>query len=122
MGSSRSDRPYLSDDGQPRLRQYLVRAAKAYLCICCWISIMVFLLLYGPPAMKVPTSPGALRTGEVVDAIFGVVLSGGTATVLTIVLAVGVVVAIDRIRSQSADEQNQSPPDATDSMEDETHA
>ena len=122
MGSSRSDRPYLSDDGQPRLCQYLVRAAKAYLCVCCWTSIVVFLVLYGPPAMKVPTSPGTLRAGEVVDAIFGAVLSGGTATVLTIVLAVVAVAGIDRIWSQSADEQTQSPPDATDSMEDETHA
>ena len=121
MGSSRSDdRPYLSDDGQPLLRQYLVRAAKAYLCVGCWFGLWALLFLYGPSAFSVPTGP--TRTTGVMATMSAVVLSAGVATVLTIVLAVVVVAGIVRIRDQSADEQDQSAPDATDSMEDETHA
>ncbi|EMA56456.1 hypothetical protein [Halococcus thailandensis] len=120
MGSS-NGRPYLSPDGQPLIRQYLIRAAKAYLCVGCWFGVCALLLLYGPAALSVPTDPA--RATGVMAAVSGVVLSAGVATVLTIVLAVGTVAVIDRRRrNQSANEQEQSAPDAPDSMEDETHA
>ena len=117
---SSDDRSYLSHDGQPRVRQYLVRAAKAYLCVGCWLGLCALLLLYGPSAFSVPTGP--THTTGVMAAMSGLVLSAGVATILTIVFAGIVLAAIDRRRNQSADEQNQSAPDPTDSMEDETHA
>ena len=115
MGSS-SDHPYLSPDDQPLVRQYLIRAAKAYLCVGCWFGVCALLLLYGPAALRVPTDPA--RATGVMAAITGVVLSAGVATVLTIALAGGTVTVIDHRRSRN-DEQEQSAPD---SMEDETHA
>jgi hypothetical protein len=111
----------MGSGGDLRLREYGIRAAKAFLCVVCWTGIVAALLIYGPPAMSVPTTSGALRTTEVVDATFGILLSAGTGTFLTIVLAVSVLVSIDRQHGQSADEQNQSGPDTTDSVEDETY-
>ena len=120
MGSS-NDRPYLSPDDKPLVRQYLIRAAKAYLCVGCWFGVCALLLLYGPAALSVPTDP--TRTSGVMAAMGGIVLSAGVATVLTIALAVGTVAVIDhRRRNQNADEQEQSASDVPDSMEDETHA
>ena len=120
MGSGTDDRPYLSPDGEPLVRQYLLRAVKAYICVGCWFGVCALLLLYGPAALRVPTDPA--RANGVMPAMSGVVLSAGVATVLTILLAVGTVAVINRRRTQNADEQNQSAPDAPDSMEDETHA
>jgi hypothetical protein len=108
--------------GDLRLHEYVVRAAKASLCVVCWAGIVAVLLIYGPPAMSVPTISGGLHTVEVVDAAFGILLSAGTGTFLTIILAVGVLAYSDRQHGQSADEQSQSGPDATDSVEDESHA
>ena len=105
--------------GDLRLREYVVRAAKAYLCVACWAGIVAVLLLYGPPAMSVPTVSGTLRTGEAVDAAFGILLSAGTGTLLTIVVVVGVLVSIGRQHGQSADRQQHDEPD---NREDETHA
>jgi hypothetical protein len=104
---------HLSTDDPHHLRQYLVRAVKAYFCVLCWFAIAAGLLMYGPPAVSV--SPDA---DGVVGVIFGVMLSAGSATVLTIVLAVGVLAGIDRIRRSG----EQDEPDATDGVEDETHA
>jgi hypothetical protein len=103
---------HLSTDDAHHLRQYLVRAAKAYLCVSGWVGIFALLLMHGPPAVSV--SPGV---DGVVAVIFGVMLSAGIATVLTIVLAVGVLAGSDWIRSG----REQDEPDATDGMEDETH-
>lgn len=104
---------YLSTDDPHHLRQYLVRAAKAYLCVLCWFAIAAGLLMYGPPAVSL--SSGADR---VVGVIFGVMLSAGIATILTIVFAAGVLAGIDRVRRSG----EQDEPDAADGMEDETHA
>ena len=37
-------------------REYAVRAAKASLSVACWAGIVAALLIYGPPAMSVPTA------------------------------------------------------------------
>jgi hypothetical protein len=113
-----------SDDHAPatgdlHLREYVVRAAKAYLCVTCWTGIVAALLLYGPPAMSLPSISGGVRTVEAVDAAFGILLSAGTGTFLTIVVIVGALTYIGRQRGQSADRQQQ---EGTDSAEDETHA
>ena len=120
MGSSTDDRPYRSPNGEPLVRRYLIRAVKAYLCVGCWFGVCALLLLYGPAILSVPTDPA--RANGVMPAMSGVVLSAGVATGLTILLVIGTVAVIDQRRTQNADEQNQSPPDAPDSMEDETHA
>ena len=105
--------------GDLHLREYVVRATKAYLCVACWAGTVAVLLLYGPPAMSVPTASGTLRTGEAVDAAFGILLSVGTGTLLTIVVVVGVLAYIDRQHDQSPDRQQHDEPD---NREDETHA
>lgn len=120
MDSSTDHRPYLSSDGEPLVWRYLIRALKAYLCVGCWFGVCALLLLYGPAALSVPIDPA--RANGIMTAMSGVVLSAGVATILTILLAVGTVAVIDHRRTQNADEQEQSTPDAPDSKEDETHA
>lgn len=100
-------------------REYAVRAAKASIFVVCWAGIAAVLLIYGPPAMSVPTASGPLHAGGTVDAAFGILLSAGTATFLTIILVVGVLAYTDRQRAQSDDRQRH---EAADSTEDETHA
>lgn len=100
-------------------REYAVRAAKASLIVACWAGIAAALLIYGPPAMSVPTASGPLHAGEAVDAAFGILLSAGTATFLTIILVVGVLAYTSRQRPQNADRQHH---EAADSTENETHA
>lgn len=107
---------HLSTDDAHHLRQYLVRATKAYLCVLCWFGIVALLLMDGPAPLSVPSGP--THASGVVAVVTGVMLSGGLATILTIGLAVGVVAGIARIRRSG--EQNE--PDATDGMEDETRA
>jgi hypothetical protein len=109
MGSGDDHAPAPTSD--LRLREYAIRAAKAYLCVVCWAGTVAVLLLYGPPAMSVPTVSGTLRAGEAVDAAFGILLSAGTGTLLTIVVVVGVLAYTDR-------QQHDEP----DNREDETHA
>jgi hypothetical protein len=116
MGSSDDHAPATGD---LHLREYAIRAAKAYLCVTCWAGIVAVLLLYGPPAMSLPSISGGVRTVEAVDAVFGILLSAGTGTFLTIVVIVGALTYIGRQRGRSADRQQQ---EATDSTEDETHA
>lgn len=102
----------LTTDDPHHLRQYLVRAVKAYLCVLCWFAIAAGLLMYGPPSVNVsPSADGFLAV------ITGVVLTGGTATLLTIILAVVVLAGIDWIRN--AEEQDGTT--APDSVEDESH-
>jgi hypothetical protein len=113
-----------SDDRAPatgdlHLREYAVRAAKAYLCVTCWAGIVAVLLLYGPPPMSLPSISGGVRTVEAVDAAFGILLSAGTGTFLTIVAILSALACIGRQHGQSADRQHQ---EGTDSTEDETHA
>jgi hypothetical protein len=120
MGSS--DNHALPAPGDLRLREYVreyvIHAAKACLCVACWTVIVAVLLIYGPPAMSLPTISGGLRMVEVVDAAFGILLSAGTGTFLTIVFAVGALTSIDRQHNQNADRQQH---DETESTEDETH-
>jgi hypothetical protein len=104
--TKRSDDHDLTTADAHHLRRYLVRAAKAYLCVVCWFGLCAGLLAYGPPAMSVPSAPP--HPSGIAAVIFGVGLSAGTATVLTIVLAVGVVGLIDRQRSQNAEEQDEA--------------
>lgn len=104
--------------GDLRLREYAIRAAKAYLCVACWAGTVAVLLLYGPPAMSVPSVSGTLRTGEAVDTAFGILLSVGTGTFVTIV----VVIALMHIGRQHGQSTNRQQQEATDSTEDETHA
>lgn len=102
----------LTTDDPHHLRQYLVRAVKAYLCVLCWFAIAAGLLMYGPPSVNVsPSADGFLA------AIFGFMLSAGSATVLTIVLAVGVLAGIDRIWSAKEQDGTTAP----DGVEDESH-
>jgi hypothetical protein len=117
MGSSDDHAP--APSGDLRLREYVVRAAKAYLCVTCWASIVAVLLLYGPPAMSLPNISGGVRTVEAVDAAFGILLSAGTGTFLSIIVIVGALTYIGRQRGQSADREQQ---ERTGSAEDETHA
>jgi hypothetical protein len=117
MGSSDDHAP--APSGDLHLREYAIRAAKAYLCVTCWTGIVAALLLYGPPAMSLPTMSGGLRTVEAVDVAFGILLSAGTGTFLTIVVIVGALMYIGRQYDQNADQQQQ---EGTDSTEDETHA
>jgi hypothetical protein len=119
---SGDDHAQPSPAGDLRLRQYVIRAAKAYLCVVCWAGIVAALLIYGPPAMSVPTISGTLHAGEAVDAAFGILLSAGTGTFLTIVLILGILAHVDGYHSQDTEEQDQSDSDATGSVEDETHA
>jgi hypothetical protein len=107
--TNRSDDHDLTTADAHHLRRYIIRAAKAYLCVVCWFGLCAGFLAYGPPAMSVPSAPP--HPSGIVAVIFGVGLSAGTATVLTIVLAVSVVALIDRQRSQSAGEQDET--DAT---------
>lgn len=116
MGS-RGDHDYLTTADPHHLRRYLARAAKAYLCVVCWTALCAGLLAYGPPAMNVSSAPP--HPNGTVAAIFGVVLSAGAATFLTIVLAVVAVGLSDWKRSQSAEKQDRA--DAHDGMEDESH-
>ena len=117
MGSS--DNHALPASGDLRLREYAVRAAKAYLCVTCWAGIVAALLLYRPSAMSLPTMSGGLRTVEAVDAVFAILLSAGTGTFLTIVVIVATLTYVGRQHDQSADRQQQ---DGTESTEDQTHA
>jgi hypothetical protein len=106
MTDRRNPTDYLTTNDAHHLRRYIVRAAKAYLCMLCWFALCAGFLAYGPPAMSVPTIPS--HPSGIVAAIFGVGLSAGTATVLTIVLAVGVLAGIDRGRNQSVTEQDEA--------------
>jgi hypothetical protein len=117
MGSS--DDPAPAPTGDLHLREYAIRAAKAYLCVTCWTGIVAALLLYGPPAMSLPSISGGVRTVEAVDAAFGILLSTGTGTFLTIVVIVGALTYVSRQHGRNADQQQQ---EGTDGTEDETHA
>jgi hypothetical protein len=120
MGSS-DGHDYLTTDDPHHLRRYIVRAAKAYLCAACWFGLWAVLLMYGPPALSVPSRP--THADGAVAAIVGMVLSGGVATVLTIVLAVVVVAGTDWIRHRSVGEQEGTDgTDVADSVEEDTHA
>lgn len=114
---SSDDHDRLTTADSHHLRRYLVRAAKAYLCVTCWFALCAVLLLYGPPAMSVPSDP--THANGIVAAIFGVVLSAGAATFLTIVLAAIAVDLRDWKRRQSAEKQDGA--DAHDGIEDESH-
>jgi hypothetical protein len=111
---SSDDHDRLTTAEPHHLRRYVVRAAKAYLCVSGWFGIFALLLMYGPPAMSVSSAPPT--PNGIVTVIIGIGLSTGTATVLTIVLAVGVLALMDWKHGQSADEQ-----DGTGGMEDESH-
>jgi uncharacterized membrane protein len=114
MGS-RSDHDHLTTDAPHHLRQYLKRAAKVYLCVSGWVGIFALLLIHGPPAMSMAS--GATYPASIVGGLFAVLLSAGSATVLTIILSVFVLSAIGWQRNQTAESQ-----DDTDTMEDESHA
>lgn len=77
-------------------RRHTIRIAKALLCALCWVGLSAVLLVYGPPALSVSGEP--THVFEVVAAGFSIALSAGTAVVLTILLAVGVLAASDWIR------------------------
>jgi hypothetical protein len=115
--TERRDDDHLTVAGSHQLRRYLTRAAKASLCASCWFALCAGFLAYGPPAMNVSSAPA--HPNGVVAAIFGVVLSAGAATFLTIVLAVVAVDLRDWERSQSAEKQDGG--DAHDGIEDESH-
>lgn len=111
---SRDERLYWSSDGQPHLRRYIVQATKAVLCVSGWFGIFALLLLYGPPAMSVAdkiVSPLGIVTGA-----FAVLLSGGTATILTIILSLFVLAAVGWNR-----DQNDNQHDESETIEDESH-
>jgi membrane glycosyltransferase len=114
MGSS-DGHDRLTTDEPHHLRRYLIRAAKVYLSVSAWFGIFALLLAYGPPAMSVAN--GATYPAGIVTWVFAVLLSGGAATVLTIILGVFVLSAIGWNRNQSAESQ-----DDTETMEDESHA
>ena len=116
-------RPKPIGDFRIHVREYAVRAVKAYLCVACWAGIVAVLLTYGPPAMTVSTASESLHASEAVDAGFAILLSAGTATFLTIILVVGVLTYLDRQHAQSTDQhQHQQHEKTTDNTEDETHA
>jgi hypothetical protein len=112
---NRDERPYWSSDGQPNLRRYIVQATKAILCVSGWFGIFALLLLYGPPAMN--AASGATYPLSIVAGAFAVLLSGGAATVLIIILSVFVLAAVGWNRNQNDDQHDES-----ETMEDETHA
>lgn len=106
MTKREGDHDHLTTADPHHLRRYLARAAKAYLCVACWFALWAVLVLYGPPAMSVPSDP--THASRAVPAIFSIMLSGSAAGVLTIVLVVGVLAGIGRRRNHSIAEQDEA--------------
>lgn len=100
------DHEHLPSTGRPRVQQYALWAAKASLCIVCWVSIWALLVLYGPPAVSVPSVP--THAPAIVAATFGMVFATGLATVLTIIISVGIgiLVALGWHHNQNLGEQD----------------
>jgi hypothetical protein len=113
--TSEGDRP--GADGSHSLQRYGIWAAKGSLCVLCWVGLWVTLVMYGPPAVSVPLSPGLPSPTGVVPAVFGILLAAGFATILTIVLGVFVLASIGWNRDRGAGDEDQTTPNASDALE-----
>lgn len=96
-------------------RRHTILIAKILLCALCWVGLSAVLLAYGPPALSVSGKP--THVFEIVAAGFSIVLSTGTAAILTIPLVVGVLAASAWIRRIAHPQQNgtgtvQNEPDS----------
>jgi hypothetical protein len=96
---------------QKHLRRYVSWAVKAILCAACWVGICALLVMHGPPVMRVASVPTSAVEG--VATVVGILLSGGAATILTIVLDIFVLASIGWNRDRGAGDEDQiSPTDA----------
>jgi hypothetical protein len=116
-----------STENSSYLREYAIRAVKAYLCAACWFGLWMVLLVVGPAVMSVPTvtGPGPPYPSAPWIIAGRVVLGGVVAAGLTLGLAVLVLTGISRHRNRRSGKQDESSAsetsDAPDAVEGESH-
>jgi hypothetical protein len=108
---------------KPRyLREYVLRAVKAYLCAACWFGLWMVLLVFGPTVVSVPTATGPGPPYPPAPWIIAgrVVLAGVVAAGLILVLAALALAGISRHRNRRSEQQDE--PADPDTVEGESHA